>query len=59
MYLGKDKEHDTFELGNISLNESKQEVIFGFTIFDKLSFNSHIQNTIRNLSNKFVHYLEF
>ena len=59
MYLGKDKERDTFELGNISLNESKQEGIFGFTIFDKLSFNSHIQNTIRNLSNKFVHYLEF
>lgn len=59
MYLGKDKERDTFELGNISLNESKQEVIFGLTIFNKLSFNSHIQNNIRNLSNKFVHYLEF
>ena len=35
MCLGKDKEHDTFEFGNISLNKSKQEVILGLTAVNK------------------------
>ena len=50
MYLGKNKENDTFNFGNISLKNSKEEVILG--IDNKLSFDNHVQKICRNASQK-------
>ena len=52
MYLGKNKENDTFKFGKISLNNSKEEVILGLTINNKLSFDNHVKKTCRKASQK-------
>ena len=52
MYLGKNKENDTFNFGNISLNNSKEEVILGLTIDNKLSFDNHVKKICRKASQK-------
>ena len=52
MCLGKNKEYDTFKFGNISLNNSKEEVILGLTIDNKLSFDNHIMKICRKASQK-------
>ena len=53
MCLGKwNKEKDTFNLENISLKSSKEEVILGLTIDNKLSFDNHVKKTCRKASQK-------
>ena len=43
MCLGKNKENDTFNFGNISLKNSKEVAILGLTIDKKLSFDNHVK----------------
>ena len=43
MCLGKNKENDTFNFGNISLKKSKEVAILGLTIDKKLSFDNHVK----------------
>ena len=45
MCLDKNKENDTFNFGNTSLKNSKEEVILGLTIDSKLSFDNHVTKT--------------
>ena len=52
MCLGKNKENDAFNFGNISLNNSKEEVILGLAIDNKLSFDNHIKKICRKASQK-------
>ena len=52
MCLGKNKENDTFNFGNISLNNSKEEVILGLTIDNKLCFDNHVKKICRKASQK-------
>ena len=49
VYLGKSKENDTFNFGNISLKISK-EVILGLTIDNKLSFDNRVKEICRKAS---------
>ena len=42
MCIGKNTESDTFKFDNVCLDNSKEEVILGTTIDDKLTFDSHI-----------------
>ena len=49
MCLGKSKENDTFNFGNISLKISK-EVILGLTIDNKLSFDNRVKEICRKAS---------
>ena len=43
MCLGKNKENDTFNFGNISLKNSKEVAILGLNIDKKLSFDNHVK----------------
>ena len=52
MCLGKNKENDAFNFRNISLNNSKEEVILGLPIDNKLSFDNHIKKICRKASQK-------
>ena len=52
MCLGKNKENDTFNFGNLSLNNGKEEAILGFTIDNKLSFDYHEKKICRKASQK-------
>ena len=52
MCLGKNKESDTFNFGNISLNNSKEETILGLAIENKLSFDNHVKKICRKVSQK-------
>ena len=52
MSLGKNKENNTFNFGNISLKNSKEEVILGLAIDNKLSFDNHVKNVCRKGSQK-------
>ena len=52
MCLGKNKENDEFNFGNISLKNSKREVILGLTIDNKLSFDNHVKKICRKASQK-------
>ena len=45
-------ENDTFNFGNIFLNNSKEEVILGLTIGNKLSFENHGKKICRKTSQK-------
>ena len=45
--LNKNKEDDTFNFRNISLNNSKEEVILGLTIHNKLSFDNQVKKIFR------------
>ena len=42
--LGRNTENDKFEFGNLILENSKEEVVLGVTIDNKLTFDSHIKN---------------
>ena len=46
VYLGKSKENDTFNFGNISLKNSK-EVILGLAIDNKVSFDNRVKEICR------------
>ena len=52
MCLGKNKENDTFNFGNISLKNSKEEMILGLTIDNKLSFDNLVKKICRKASQK-------
>ena len=52
MCLGKNKENDTFNFENISLKNSKQELILGLTIDNKLSFDNHVKKVCRKANQK-------
>ena len=53
MCLVKNKEHDTFNYGNISLNNCRQEKILGLTT------DNHIENIYRKANQKSLHYLGY
>ena len=42
--MGRNTENDKFEFGNWILENSKEEVVLGVTIDNKLIFDSHIKN---------------
>ena len=50
--LGKNKENDTFNFGNISLKNSKEGVILGLTVDNKLPFDNHVKKICRKASQK-------
>ena len=50
--LGKNKENETFNAGNIYLKNSKEEVILALTIGNKLSFDNHVKKICREASQK-------
>ena len=52
MYLGKNKENNTFNFGNISHKNSKEEAVLGLTIDNKLSFDNHVKKVCRKTSQK-------
>ena len=52
MCHGKNKENDTFGFRNISLKNSKEEVILGLTTDNKLSFDNHIKKICRKAIQK-------
>ena len=52
VYLGKSKENDTFNFGNISLKNSKEGVILGLTVDNKLPFDNHVKKICRKASQK-------
>ena len=43
MCIGKDEKNETFTFKDVSYKSSKEEVILGITIDNKLSFDSHIR----------------
>ena len=55
MCLGKNKENDAVNFGNISLENSKEEVILGLAIDNKLSFDNHVKKICRKASQKMVY----
>ena len=52
MFLGKNKENDTFNFGNTSLKNSKEEAILGLTIDNQLSFDNDVKKHCRKASQK-------
>ena len=44
MCIGKNTESDVFIFENVCLENSKEKVILGITIDNKLTFNSHIKS---------------
>ena len=59
MCLGKSKENDTFNFGNISLKNSKEEIVLGLTIDNKHSFDNHAKKICGRASQKLVYYQEY
>ena len=57
--LGKNKKNNTFNFGNISLENSKVEVILGLTIDNKLSFDNHVKKFVEKQVKRLVHYQEY
>ena len=47
MCIGRNTENDKFEFDNLLLENSKEEVVLGVTIDNKLTFDSHIKNFCR------------
>ena len=47
MCVGKNTESDIFKFENVCLENSKEEVILGITIDNKLTFDSHIKSICR------------
>ena len=43
MCLGKDMENETFSFNNFSFSNSNEERLLGITIYNKLTFKSHIK----------------
>ena len=52
MYIGKNTECDIFKFENVCLENSKEEVILGITIDNKLTFDSHIKSMCRKAGQK-------
>ena len=45
--LGRNTENDKFEFGNLILENSKEDVVLGVMIDNKLTFDGHIKNICR------------
>ena len=52
MCIGKNTESDVFKFENVCLENSKEEVILGITIDNKLTFDSHIKSMCRKAGQK-------
>ena len=52
MCIGKNTESDIFKFENVCLENSKEEVILGITIDNKLTFDSHIKSICQKASQK-------
>ena len=52
MSIGRNPENDKFEFGNFLLGNSKEEVVLGITIDNKLTFDSRIKNICRKAGQK-------
>ena len=52
MCTGKNTESDIFEFKNVCLENSKEEVILGITIDNKLTFGSHIKSICQKAGQK-------
>ena len=50
--IGRNTENDEFEFDNLLLENSKEEVVLGVTIDNKLTFDSHIKNICRKAGQK-------
>ena len=52
MCIGRNTDNDKFEFDKLLLENSKEEVVLGVTIDNKLPFNSHIKNISRKACQK-------
>ena len=52
MSIDRNPENDKFEFGNFLLGNSKEEVVLGITIDNKLTFDSRIKNICRKAGQK-------
>ena len=52
MCIGTNTENDKFEFDNLLLENSKEEVVLGVTIDNKLTFHSHNKNICRKAGQK-------
>ena len=52
MCIGKNTESDIFKFENFCLENIKEEVILGITIYDKLAFDNHIKSICRKAGQK-------
>ena len=52
MCIGKNTDSDIFKFENVCLESSKEEVILGITIDNKLTFDSHIKSICRKAGQK-------
>ena len=52
MCIGKNTESDIFKFENVCLENSKEEVILGIAIDNKLIFDSHIKSMCRKVGQK-------
>ena len=52
MCIGRNIENDKFEFDNLLLENSKEEVVLGVTIDNKLTSDSHIKNICRKAGQK-------
>ena len=50
--IGRNTENDKFEFDNLLLENSKEEVVLGVTIDNKLTFDSHIKSICRKVGQK-------
>ena len=52
MCIGRDGEHETFTFKDVCYENSKEEVILGTTINNKLNFDSHIRKMCKKSGQK-------
>ena len=52
MCIGKNTKSDIFKFENVCLENSKEEVILGIIIDNKLTFDSHIKSICRKAGQK-------
>ena len=55
MCTGRNTENDKSEFDNLLLENSKEEVVLGVTIDNKLTFDSHIKSICRKAGKNLVH----
>ena len=50
--IGRDVENETFTFNNVCYKNSKEKVILGITIDNKLNFDSHVKNMCEKTGQK-------
>ena len=55
MCIGRNTENDKVEFDKLLLENSKEEVVLGVTIDNKLPFNSNIKNICRKAGQSLLH----